>query len=96
MVLVVTSAAMVEVDDTFKLAAVLISPSIVAVVVATELLKLTAASTSSASMRVIPIAPEKVFKVPVTCKVPSPTEPPSMVPAMVTELSSAKMVLACG
>ena len=78
--------------DTFKLVAVLIAPSTVAVVVATELLKLTAASISNASMRVVPIAPKKVLSVPVTCKLPSPAEAPSMVPAIVTELSSAKMI----
>ena len=81
-----------EVVDTFKFAAVLIAPSMVAVVVATELLKLTAASISNTSIRVVPIAPEKVLSVPVTCKVPSPAEAPSTVPAMVTELSSAKMI----
>ena len=34
---------------------------------------------------------ENVFKVPVICKVPSLLAAPSMVPAMVTELFSAKM-----
>ena len=42
----------------------------------------------------LPIAPEKVFKVPVICKVPSFALAPSMVPAMVTELFSAKIILA--
>ena len=60
-------AERVEVVDTFKLAAELIAPSTVAVVVATELLKLTVASISNTSMRVVPMAPEKVLSVPVTC-----------------------------
>ena len=85
-------AARVEVVDTFKLTAVLIAPSMVAVVVATELLKLTAASISNASMRVVPIAPEKVLSVPVTCKVPSPAEAPSMFPEMVPDFSPRRMI----
>jgi hypothetical protein len=48
---VVTFALIAEVEDTFKLAAVLIVPSIVAVVVATELLKLTAVSISNTLIR---------------------------------------------
>jgi hypothetical protein len=40
---------------------------------------------------VSPILLENVFNVPVICKVPSPLAAPSMVPAMVTELFSAKI-----
>ena len=90
--MVVTLALIAEVEDTLILAAVLMVPSIVAVVVTTELAKLTAVSMSNTLIRfVLPIAPEKVFKVPVTCKVPSFALAPSMVPAMVTELFSAKI-----
>ena len=41
-----------------------------------------------------PILLEKVFNVPVICKVPSPLAAPSMVPAIVTELFSAKTMKA--
>ena len=69
---VVTLALIADVEDTLILAAVLMVPSIVAVVVATELAKLTAVSISKTLIRyVLPTAPEKVFKVPVICKVPS-------------------------
>ena len=95
MPVVVTLALIADVEDTLILAAVLIIESIVAVVVATELAKLTALSISKTLIReVLPIAPEKVFKVPVICKVPSFALAPSMVPAMVTELFCAKIILA--
>ena len=92
MPVVVTLALIADVENTLILAAVLMVPSIVAVVVATELAKLTALSISKTLIRyVLPTAPEKVFKVPVICKVPSFALAPSIVPAMVTELFSAKI-----
>ena len=89
---VVTLALMADVEDTLILAAVLIIPSMAAVVVATELAKLTALSISKTLIRYeLPTAPEKVFRVPVICKVPSFALAPSIVPAMVTELFCAKI-----
>ena len=92
---VVTLALIADVEDTLILAAVLMVPSIAAVVVATELAKLTVLSISNTLIRYeLPTAPEKVFRVPVICKVPSFALAPSIVPAMVTELFCAKIILA--